>query len=100
MQCAFVNRFLHPVLRSTLIPINDAVNSCRTMCPVNTIGRPEIVMSHICVDLTLLPSGRLMVSRVVAGHKFSTGVPSLMNMDVPPVSAIASVVATVIALRY
>ena len=36
----------------------------------------------------------------MAGHKISTGVPSIMNMDVEPVFAVASVVAMVIALRY
>ena len=70
------------------------------MCPVNVIGRPGIVMLHMCVDLTLLPSGRLMVNGVVAGRKYLTAVPSIMNMDVAPISVIASVVAMVIACRY
>ncbi len=58
-QCAFVNRTLHPASQSTRIPINDAINNLGTMCPVNTIGRPGVGMSHMCADLTLLPSGRL-----------------------------------------
>ena len=57
-------------------------------------------MSHMCVDLICLPSGRLIVKGFVAGRLFFTSVPSIMKMDVAPVSAIASDVAIVIALRY
>jgi hypothetical protein len=57
-------------------------------------------MSHRCVDLTWLPSGKLIVDCLVSGRMFLTGVPSIMNMDVAPVSAIACNVAIVIALRY
>jgi hypothetical protein len=57
-------------------------------------------MSHRCVDLTWLPSGKLIVNCFIAGQMFLTGVPSIMNMDLAPVSAIACDVAIVIALRY
>ncbi len=63
------------------------------------MGRPGIVMSHRCVDLWL-PSGKFIVNCFVAGQVFLTGVSSIMNMDVAPVSAIACDVAMVIALRY
>ena len=57
-------------------------------------------MLHRCVDSTWLPSGKLITNCFVAGHMFLTGVPSIMNMDVAPISAIACNVATVITLRY
>ncbi len=57
-------------------------------------------MSHMCVDFTLLPSGKLMVSGLVAGRQFLTGVPSMMNIEVTPMSAIACAVAIVVVLRY
>ncbi len=45
-------------------------------------------MLHRCVDLTWLPSGKLIVNCFIVGQVFLTGVPSIMNMDVAPVSAI------------
>jgi len=30
------------------------------MWPVNVTGKPVIVTSHMCVDCTFVPSGRLM----------------------------------------
>ena len=71
-----------------------------TMCPVNVVGSPGISMSHMCVDLICLPSGRLIVSGFIAGHLFFTSAPSMTKIDVAPVSAIASDVAIVIAFRY
>ena len=71
-----------------------------TMCPVNVVGSPGISMSHMCVDLICLPSGRLIVSGFIAGRLFFTSAPSMTKIDVAPVSAIASDVAIVIAFRY
>ncbi len=82
------------------MPINDAINNLGTMCPVKTMVRPGIVMLQRCVNLTWLPSGKFIVNCFVAGRMFLTGVPSIMNMDVAPVSAIACNVAIIIALRY
>lgn len=73
---------------------------CGTMCPVNVVGSPGISMSHMCVDLICLPSGRLIVSGFIAGRLFFTSAPSMTKIDVAPVSAIASDVAIVIAFRY
>ena len=70
------------------------------MCPVNTWGKPGIVMSQTCEDLTFLPSGKLIVSGLVARLLFTTSTPSIIKIDVAPVSAIACVVAIAIALRY
>jgi hypothetical protein len=58
-----VNTTEHLALHSTQMPINDAIINLGTMCPVNIVGRPGIVMSHMCVDFTLLPSGKLMGPR-------------------------------------
>ena len=97
---ALVNTTVHPASHSTRMPINDAIVNLGTMCPVKITGRPGIVMSHMCVDFTLLPSGKLIVSGCDEGRKLLTGVPSMIKMDVAPVSAIAWSVIIVIALRY
>ena len=71
-----------------------------TMCPVNVVGSPGISMSHMCVDLICLPSGRLIVSGFIAGRLFFTSAPSMIKIDVAPVSAIALDVGIVMAFRY
>ena len=95
-----VNSTKHPALHSTRMPINDAIVNLGTMCPVKIVGRPGIVMSHMCVDFTLLPSGKLIVKGCVEGRKLLMGVPSMINMEVAPVSAIAWFVLITIALRH
>jgi hypothetical protein len=82
------------------MPIKDAIDILGTMCPVKATGRPGIVMLQRCVDSTWLLSGKFIVNCFVAGRMFLMGVPSKMNMDVAPVSAIACDVAIIIALRY
>jgi hypothetical protein len=82
------------------MPIKDAINNLGTMCPVKTMGRPGIVMLQRCANLTWLLSSKFIVNCIVAGQMFLTGVPSIMDMDVAPVSAIACDVAIVITLRY
>ncbi len=99
-QLILVNITSHPVLHSTLIPIKDAMDSFGTTCPTKTVGSPGMVMSHVCVDLTLLPSGKFMVSGWIAGQRFWTGVPSITKIEVAPVSAIACNIAILIALRF
>jgi hypothetical protein len=88
---------LHPALHNIRIPISDAIVIPGTMCPVNTVGRPGIFMSQMCVDVTLLPSGKLIVMGLLDFRRFLTGVPFMMKIEVAPVSAIACVVANVIA---
>ena len=95
-----VNNTLHPASHKTLIPINNAMDSLGTTCPTSTFGSPGIIMSHVCVDITFVPSGRLMVSGCTARRKFLHGVPSMMKIEVAPVSAIACNAAMAIALRY
>jgi hypothetical protein len=60
-----------------------------TICPVNTVKRPGIWMSHTCVDWICFLSGKLIVRGVTASHLFSTSAPAMMKMEVEPVSAMA-----------
>jgi hypothetical protein len=55
------------------------MHSDGTICPVSTVGRPGIQMSHTCVDCTHLPSGKLIVRGTIAGHLLSTSAPSIIN---------------------
>jgi len=80
---------LHPALHRGRIPMRDATVNDGTMCPVRTVGRPGIAMSQICEDWTCLPSGKLICSGLVATRLLTTSTPSMMKMDVAPVSAIA-----------
>jgi len=80
---------LHPALHSGRIPMSDATVSDGTICPVKMVGKPGIVMSHMCDDFTCFPSGRLIVRGDVATRLLTTSMPSIMNMDVAPVSAMA-----------
>jgi hypothetical protein len=61
------------------------------MCPSNTCGNPGISRSHICVDFTIVPSGKFIVRGFVAMRIFCIGVCFMTNMDVAPVSATACV---------
>ncbi len=68
---------LHPALHSGLIPMREAMHSEGTICPVSTVGRPGIRMSHTCVDCTRLASGNSIVRGTVAGRLLSTSAPSI-----------------------
>ncbi len=91
---------VHPALHNGLIPIRDATVRWVTMCPGNTYGNPWMVMSHICIDFIFLPSGMIMLKGLLAQLLLTTLVPSIMNMDVAPVSAMAWVDVIVIAFKY
>jgi hypothetical protein len=54
----------------------------------------------MCINLICLPSGRLIVSGFIAGRLFFTSAPSMIKIDVAPVSAIALDVGIVMAFRY
>ena len=82
---------MHPASHSTQTPINDAIDRLGTMCPISIMGRPGMVILQQCVDLIFDPSGRLIVSGFVATRLFSTGMLSVMNIAVAPVSMIACV---------
>ncbi len=65
------------------------------MCPVKMIGRPRIAMLHMWVDQTFLPPGRFIVNGFEVMHLLTTLTPSMMKMDIVPISAIACKVAMV-----
>ncbi len=94
------NTTFHPALHRGRIPMSDATFNDGTICPVSIVGRPGILMSQPCVDTTFLPSGKLMVSGSVAMRLLSTSAPSMMKMEVAPVSAMAWFVVIVIAFKY
>jgi hypothetical protein len=57
-------------------------------------------MSQMCVDDTLLPSGKLIVIGLSDLRRFLTGVPFITKINVAPVSAIACDLAIVIAFAH
>ena len=79
--------------------MSEATINDGTMCPVRTVGKPGILMSQTCEDWTWLPSGKLIWSGLVATRLLTTSTPSIMKMDVAPVSAIAWSCAIVTAFR-
>jgi hypothetical protein len=82
------------------MPMRDDIVIPGIMCPVNTGGRPGILMLQTCVDVTLLPSGRLIVIGFFVLRRFLTGVPFIMNIEVAPVSAMACVGAIAIVFAH
>jgi len=78
--------------------MSDATVKDGTMCPNKTVGNPGIIMSQTCVDLTFFPLGKLMMSSLVAMRLLTTSMPSMIKMDVAPVSAIARFRPIVMAL--
>ncbi len=70
------------------------------MCPKSIVGKPGIWISHTCVDLICFPSSKFIIRGNVAGRLLSTSAPSIIKMEVAPMSVIAWLVAIVIALRY
>ncbi len=78
--------------------MRDATLSEGTICPINVRGRPQMFMSHTCVDLILEPSGKLIERGFNAMRWLATTAPSMMKMDVAPVSAMARLGAIVIEL--
>ncbi len=91
---------VHPALQRGRMPMRDAMVNNGTMCPVKTIGRPGMLMSHTCVEHIFLPSGKLIVRGVRVTCLLLTGAPSMMKIGIAPVSAMAWLVANVKALRY
>jgi hypothetical protein len=57
-------------------------------------------MSHTCVDCTFAPSGKFIFRGDKAAHLLLTLAPSIMKIDVAPVSAMAWFVAIVRAFKY
>ncbi len=80
---------LHPALQRGLILMREAMLSEETICPVITVGRPRIWMSHTCVDWICFPSGKLIVRGFTARCLLLTSAPAMMKMEVAPVLAMA-----------
>ncbi len=78
---------LQPALHMMRMPSNDAIFILGTMCPINGWGKPGIKISHMCVDVILFPSSRLMVIGFVATQMLCIGAPAITKTDVAPVSA-------------
>ena len=81
------NSTLHPALQRGRMPMRDATVNDGTIWPNKVVGKPGMEMSHICDDLTFFPSGKFIVSGVVAIRLLTTSTPSMIKMDVAPVSA-------------
>ena len=80
--------------------MRDAIFNDGTMCPVNIIGSPIIIMSHACVAQIVVSSGKLILRGFAATRLLSTSASSMMKMAVALVSAIASFAAMVSAFKY
>jgi hypothetical protein len=100
LQLVLVKIASHPALQSTLILINYAMDSLGSTCLTKTVGRPGMVMLHVCVDLTLLPSCKFIVSRWIASRRLWMGVPSITKIEAALMSAIACNATIVNALIY
>jgi hypothetical protein len=83
----------HPALQSGKILTRDAIAKYRTMCLVRTVGRPGMLLLNMCNDVSRCPSGRLIISGFVAGHLLKMSTPSVMKIDVAPVSSMALLAA-------
>jgi hypothetical protein len=92
------NVTLHPALQRGLMPMSEAIVNDGTICPFSVVGRHGMFISHTCVDWILLPSGKLIVRGDTAIHLLPMAAPSVMNMDVAPMSAIAWCLAIVRAM--
>ncbi len=91
---------LHPALHKGRIPIREAIFNDRLMFPVNICGSPGILMLQTCVDHIVVPSGKFILSGLVAIRLLSTSALSVMNIAVEPVSAMALFAAMVSAFKY
>jgi hypothetical protein len=87
-----------PASVNTRIPNSEAIKRSGMICPIRVMGRPSILMSHICVDITC----QLLTSETNRGQVMHcllmTGVPSMMKNWLAPKSAIASFVGRVNAV--
>jgi hypothetical protein len=83
------NKTSHLALHNGLMPINDATVRCGTLCPVKTVGKPGMVMSQTCVDIICHLPGMLIFKGLAMRHLLRTSTPSMIKMEVAPMSAIA-----------
>jgi hypothetical protein len=72
------------------------IDNSGTMCPTRVVGRPGIIMPHMCVDINRRPSANATLSGHVVFCLLWTGVPSMTKILVVPESVIASLDAIVL----
>ena len=84
------NLTVHPASVSSQIPKREAIDNSGTMCPTRVVGRPGIMMSHMCVDITRRPTANSTLSGHVVFCLLWTSVPSMTKIWVAPESVIAS----------
>ena len=90
MHFSMLNVTVHPTSVSTRIPKREVIDNSGTMCPTRVVRRPGIMMSHMCVDITLRSSANATFSGHVIFHLLWMGMPSMTKIWVAPESAIAS----------
>ena len=101
VQFLVSNVTVHPASVSTRIPRREAIDNSGTTCPTRAVGRPGIIMSHMCVDITQCLSANTTLSGHVLFHLLWTGVLSMTKIWVVPESRIASLDAIIlIAYAY
>jgi len=94
------NLTVHPASVSTRILKREAIDNSGTMCPTSVVGRPGIIILHMCVDIILRPSANATLSGRIVFCLLWTGVPSMIKIWVVPESGIASFDAIVIVLAH
>jgi hypothetical protein len=70
------NITVHPTSVNIQILNKEAIVRSGMMWPVNVMGRPGMLMLHICVVKTCCPSANMTLSGQVVHLLFLTGVPS------------------------
>ena len=74
------NLTVQPAAVSTRIPKREAIDNSGTIWPTRVVGRPGIIMSHMCVDITRRPSAKATFSGHVVFRLLWTGIPSMTNI--------------------
>jgi hypothetical protein len=93
----FVNVTLHPASVRTRIPKRDAMDRLGMMCPVRTVCRPAIDISHMCIDITWRPSTKATFRGIDIGRLLTTSVPLMTKIWVAPESAMVRSIGRCVA---
>ncbi len=92
MHLFLSNVTIHLASMRMQIPKREAIKRSRMMWPVRTVGSPLILMSHMCVDKTILPLANATFRGCIVLRLLTTVVLSITKIWVAPESATASVV--------
>ncbi len=95
MHLFWSNFTSQPALAKMRVLKSKALFRSGMMWPVRVTGRPSMMISHSCVDVTACPSTRDTCNGFVVGRLLRTGMPSITKICVAPVSAMASLVSSV-----